>query len=239
VERQTPMGLTVVLDGLARLRQSLEVERSLPEAAEILVTAAVDLVPGCDGGAVTEWADGQATIVFASSPALAALEEAQIELDSGPARLVITTDESRIRTEPGDPRWPEWGERAVRVGVATATAFRLDLPGPATTLTLYCSDAAAMQDAPPAAEGDSPETLGVLVATVGSIALSGVRRQDQLRQAIRTRDVIGQAKGILMHRWKLTADGAFDVLRRASSDTNIPLRLVAERVVAEGDVPKP
>lgn len=238
MERQTPIGLTDVLDGLDRLRQALEVERSLPEAAEILVTAALELVPGCDGGAVTEWAPEQATVVYASTAELGALEEAQIELGAGPGRLVIT-EQTRVRTQPGDQRWPAWGERASRAGVASVAAYRLHLPGPPTSLTLYGSDPAAMDGAGPAiaVEGGSPESLGALIATVGSIGLAGVRRQDQLRQAIRSRDVIGQAKGILMHRWKLTADSAFDVLRRASSDTNIPLRLVAERVVAEGDVP--
>lgn len=240
MERETPIGLAVVLDGLDRLRQALESERSLPEAAELLVTSAMEIVPGCDGGAVTEWGPDHATVLHASTPALAGLEEAQVELGSGPGHLV-TTEEPVVRIEPDDPRCPEWGRRAGQVGVAAAAAFRLSLPGQKTTsLTLYGSDPGAMDggSAPVAMLEGSAEALGQLVATVGSIALSGVRRQDQLRQAIASRDVIGQAKGILMHRWKLTADGSFDVLRRASSDTNIPLRIVAERVVAEGDVPK-
>jgi len=38
-----------------------------------------------------------------------------------------------------------------------------------------------------------------------------------LQQALLTRDVIGQAKGILMERLKLTPEAAFDLLRRSSS----------------------
>ena len=45
----------------------------------------------------------------------------------------------------------------------------------------------------------------------------------QLRQALDTRDVIGQAKGILMERRGITADEAFDVLRTTSQSLNIKL----------------
>jgi AmiR/NasT family two-component response regulator len=52
-------------------------------------------------------------------------------------------------------------------------------------------------------------------------------RQTQFRVALDSRDVIGQAKGILMERRGLPADQAFDVLRRASQDLNVKLRDVA------------
>jgi AmiR/NasT family two-component response regulator len=54
----------------------------------------------------------------------------------------------------------------------------------------------------------------------------------QLTTALETRDVIGQAKGILMVREGLTADEAFDILARASQRMNIKLRDVAAQVVA-------
>ena len=53
----------------------------------------------------------------------------------------------------------------------------------------------------------------------------------------RTRELIGQAQGILMERERLTADQAFDVQRRASQHMNIKLREVAETLVATGESP--
>ena len=53
----------------------------------------------------------------------------------------------------------------------------------------------------------------------------------QLRQALQSRDVIGQAKGILMERRGISADEAFDVLRRASQSLNIKLTTVAQTLV--------
>ena len=52
-----------------------------------------------------------------------------------------------------------------------------------------------------------------------------------LREALRSRDVIGQAKGILMERRGVSADEAFDILRRASQSLNIKLTQVAEKLV--------
>jgi AmiR/NasT family two-component response regulator len=54
----------------------------------------------------------------------------------------------------------------------------------------------------------------------------------QLREALRSRDVIGQAKGILMERRGITAQEAFDILRRTSQDLNVKLAQVAETLAA-------
>jgi AmiR/NasT family two-component response regulator len=57
---------------------------------------------------------------------------------------------------------------------------------------------------------------------------------DQLQQALESRDVIGQAKGLLMTRHAVTADVAFEMLRRASQDTNVKLRELAKKLVVSG-----
>jgi AmiR/NasT family two-component response regulator len=59
----------------------------------------------------------------------------------------------------------------------------------------------------------------------------------QLNQALESRDVIGQAKGILMERNRVTADEAFDMLRRASQQVNRKLRDLAEDIASTGEEP--
>lgn len=63
------------------------------------------------------------------------------------------------------------------------------------------------------------------------------KRAANLNEALRTRELIGQAQGILMERERITADQAFDVLRRASQKVNIKLRTVAETLVETGEAP--
>jgi AmiR/NasT family two-component response regulator len=76
--------------------------------------------------------------------------------------------------------------------------------------------------------------VALLLAAYASLAVAdtaAVSRSEltvtQLRRAIASRDVIGQAKGILMERRGLTADEAFDTLRRTSQELNIKLRDLA------------
>ena len=66
---------------------------------------------------------------------------------------------------------------------------------------------------------------------------SAVERAAHLQTALDSRAVIDQAKGILMERFKLTADQAFQVLTRVSMETNTKVRDVAERFVRTGDLP--
>ncbi|MCU1634682.1 MAG: histidine kinase [Micrococcaceae bacterium] len=56
----------------------------------------------------------------------------------------------------------------------------------------------------------------------------------QLYEALASRDVIGQAKGVLMERHRLDADGAFQLLMLASSRTNLKLHEVARKLVTTG-----
>lgn len=68
-------------------------------------------------------------------------------------------------------------------------------------------------------------------ALVRSIA-NKVIREDQLEKALESRDVIGQAKGILMERERVTGEEAFEMLRSSSQHLNLKLRDVAAMLVA-------
>ena len=80
--------------------------------------------------------------------------------------------------------------------------------------------------------------LAVILAAHASTALAATMASTaaeletaQLRQALTSRDVIGQAKGILMERRGISADEAFDALRRASQSLNVKLTQVAQTLV--------
>jgi hypothetical protein len=90
----------------------------------------------------------------------------------------------------------------------------------------------------PHAFDEESEGVGAAFATHAAVTLAGARQQADLRTAVGSRDLIGQAKGILMERHKLTADQAFSVLARASQQTNrklvdIALELSDTGVLAE------
>ena len=76
----------------------------------------------------------------------------------------------------------------------------------------------------------------MLFATLAAIALAEAQRTDQLHTALDNRDVIGQAKGILMERHRITADVAFGYLSQASQSVNSKLAAVARHLVETGEL---
>ena len=81
---------------------------------------------------------------------------------------------------------------------------------------------------------DGVEPIARLLATVSAVALADSFQRERMERALRNRDVIGQAKGILMIRHGVQADTAFEMLRTHSQRTNNKLVAVAERVVETG-----
>lgn len=75
-----------------------------------------------------------------------------------------------------------------------------------------------------------------MLATHAALAWHMVRRDEQFRSALASRDVIGQAKGMLMERFDLDAVRAFELLKRLSQNMNTPLADVAQQVVGRREV---
>jgi AmiR/NasT family two-component response regulator len=90
----------------------------------------------------------------------------------------------------------------------------------------------------------SPEPFGLdeeraaaLLAVHAAVVLANAQRAEHLSVALRNRDVIGQAKGILMERHRITATAAFDLLAQASQRSNRKLAQVAEDFTSTGVLP--
>ena len=79
------------------------------------------------------------------------------------------------------------------------------------------------------------EHVGRLLAAQAAVAYSGAQRAENLLAAIETRDLIGQAVGLLMERYSITASRSFDTLVRYSRQTNRKLRDVAAELVRDAE----
>ena len=136
----------------------------------------------------------------------------------------------RIEDTHQDDRWPEFCAEAARLKVRSMLCVPLwvDERG-LGALSLYADQAAAFSDL--------HERVTVLLATFAALALAEAQRADQLHDALGNRDVIGQAKGILMERHGVTATAAFGVLSRVSQAENMKLAEIARRFVETGELP--
>jgi GAF domain-containing protein len=129
-----------------------------------------------------------------------------------------------------DPRWPEFSAEAQACGVSSMLCAPLWVNEKTLgTLSLYAPQSAAF--------GEHDQRIIELFATLAALALAEAQRTDHLRAALLNRDVIGQAKGIIMERYNIDADAAFGTLNRISQDQNKKLHQIARQVTEIRELP--
>ncbi|MDD7923265.1 ANTAR domain-containing protein [Actinomycetospora rhizophila] len=196
-----------------------------------LVEGAVHAVPAADAGGVAELTDADARSWAATLPLVKELAHLAVATDEGPlveamearpgAAMVTDLNETSTR------RWPHWARRARTAGVGAVLTVVLpcgarrrtqlfSLYGPRPGIFDASSAAAAQAFAAPLA-----------------VALPAAHRAAALERALASRDVIGQAKGVLMTRQGIDSTSAFDHLVRLSQESNTRLPAVAARLVDE------
>jgi len=203
-------------------------KRSDSEALlETVVGSAIKLLPGISWAGVSI-VRGRSIVSKAPTDDVArALAELQAEVGEGP--ILSALDEGRTITAADlnvETRWPAFTRAAADMGVWCLMSFRLFVRDEALgVLTLYG----------PYPDMFTEETIaiGEIFAQHAAIAMAGVTAVEQMQRAIASRDVIGQAKGILMQRDKLTGLQAFALLTKASQETNVKLVDVARFLVGE------
>lgn len=130
-----------------------------------------------------------------------------------------------------DDRWPVFCAEAQACGVGSLLCAPLWVNERTLgTLTLYAKQ--------PGAFTEADERIIEMFATFAALALTEAQRTGQLRTAILRRDLIGQAKGILMERYKINADAAFSTLSRLSQARNEKLYDLARYVVDTRELPE-
>jgi hypothetical protein len=196
-----------------------------------LTAAAVAHVPGTAyAGMTMRGRDGTLTSHTHSHQEIVDLDRAQSEFGEGPcveafgtppAPEIHVPDLGRYRD-----RWPRYSEIASRAGIRGLLTFPL-APSHATpgALTFYATR--------PDAFDTTARTIARAFATQAAVAAYGAEQVADLRRALASRDLIGQAKGILMERFGIDDRRAFDLLVRSSQDTNMKLAEVARWLTGE------
>jgi GAF domain-containing protein len=165
--------------------------------------------------------------VAPTDPLVANLDDLQSELGDGPCVTALREHHTvHIDDMSTDTRWPQFARQATELGVHSLLSFQLFVRSETLgALNLYSDQAGGFSE-------DSIE-VGTIVAQHAAVAMIGATDENHFHAALASRDVIGQAKGILMHRDKLTGLQAFATLTRASKDTNIKLVDIANWLVDE------
>jgi GAF domain-containing protein len=206
-------------------------EPDLESTLTAVLSTAVELIDTSCAAGLNLWERGVFTpqaVVGAEPPALDALQQ---RTGTGPC-IDASRDQQIVYVADlrDDDRYPEFGELAVSLGIGAMFCVPLWIDDMRLgSLSLYF---AALED-----RRERDLRMAALIGVHAAAAIADAKRTDNLRRAISNRDLIGQAKGILMERHRVTADQAFAVLSTASQRTNRKLVQIAEGLVLTGEVP--
>ncbi len=213
-------------------------EHSLESVLQRVTALAANVLPGEPVISVTIVADKRPTTVAATGDIAQLLDRTQYRHGSGPCLTAATTGRpAEIVDTASAVEWADFAAEAAASGVESVVSFPLPAREKvAGALNVY---ARRFSVADRRIHGLLSRFADYAVVPVSNMYLyeSAVERAEHLATALDSRAVIDQAKGILMERFRLTPDQAFQALTRVSMETNTKVRDIAERFVATGDLP--
>ena len=212
---------------LGNLAVEMQSQHSSESVLRAIVVGAIDVVPGTSCAGISRVAGRTVTSEMPSDAIAAELDQLQTELNEGPALSALHERHTVfIKNMSEETRWPNFVAAATLLGVHCMLSFRLFvINGSLGALNLF--------GAAPEALTEDSVAIGEIFAQHAAVAMAGAAAEEQMQSAVATRDIIGQAKGILMHRDNLTGLQAFATLTRASQETNLRLVNVARWLVNE------
>lgn len=223
---------------LAQTATALFTGGTVEDTLQRTVDLAVETIEGCDFAGIFTRVGNRINTPVHTHPVVIEVDNVQHRLGEGPcldamSRTTTVYAQDLVK----DIRWPRLGRQAKSIGVRCALALALPVDVTSGALNLYA--------AYPEAFGIIDRGRAAVLAILGGIALSTAesrgeeeRRTANLQVALVSREVIGQAQGILMERERITANQAFDILNRASQHLNVKLRDVAQVLVDTGERPE-
>jgi GAF domain-containing protein len=227
-------------DAIAELAHLLVDDVDLGGMLQRVADLAAGTIPDCDSAGITLFEQGRPSTAAATDHRTLVVDEAQYAAGDGPCLTAFRTGTvQRVAATEAIRRFPAFSTAADRAGIRSFLAAPMMVRGEGIgSLNLYSTGDHGF------AKVD--EAVVLLFATQGSVAVANARLYHratavsrQLEEAMVSRAVIEQAKGIVMATMAVDADGAFDVLRRASQHENRKLRDLAAAVAAAAAEGKP
>lgn len=221
-----PVDASHLADTMADVARRIHSPQDLDTTLRTIVESAAASLPGIDAVSITlAHHDGRMETKVATDQLVWDLDRLQYELREGPCVYAIDA-ETVVKVEHADtdPRWPAYMKEATSRGVRSQMGLQLYVNEETIGgLNMYSLSSDTIDP--------ELEHAAELFATHAALALGHARLEGQLREAMESRQLIGQATGILMERYQLDEKRAFDYLIRVSSHSNTKLRVVAREVV--------
>ncbi|MCA1690928.1 MAG: GAF and ANTAR domain-containing protein [Actinobacteria bacterium] len=211
--------LTLDLRGLHDLLLS---EATLDTSLQRVAAMAVATIPACDTCGVTLTENRRTPARAATDDLADRVDDIQYGIGRGPCIDAVKTGQFlRIDDMASETRWPEFTKRAAEEGVSASYSAPLKVGSRILgALNLYSRDGRFAEPDQQVAASFSHQAA---ITLANASAYERTRLLvDQLNEALESRDIIGQAKGIIMVREGIDADAAFNLLRRQTLFVALP-----------------
>lgn len=211
---------------MAELARNAAGPLTVAEVLQHVTAAAVESIPGVDvAGVLLIGSSERFETLAPTNDLMYALDSLQKQYGEGPC-VQAAADELIVRTDDfaTETAWPDYSREVVKLGIRSALSFKLyTSKATAGALNLF-SFQAGVFDA-------ESEAIGSVLAAHAAAAILASRHGEQLQSALTSRDLIGQAKGIIMERFGVDAVRAFELLRELSQSANVKLVSIAQQVI--------
>jgi GAF domain-containing protein len=230
-----------LLDAVAELADALVSDYEIVDFLYLLCSHAMRLLDLAAAGVLLTDPGGELRLVAASTERMRMLELFEMQNREGPCLDAYEVGEQIVVPDLGAmvDRWPRFVPRALEDGLHAVYAVPLRLRAERIGAMNLFRTQIGQQD-------EADVAVAQVLADVASISILQERRltaaetrAEQLQDALDSRIVIEQAKGMLAERHGVTPQRAFEALRRIARDNNLHLREVAKRAVEEGGIPSP
>jgi GAF domain-containing protein len=222
-----------LIDNLNELHGLLS-EETLHSTLQRVAQLARATLDGCDAAGVTLIEDSTVSTAAATDEFTLKIDQDQYDTGEGPCLQALSTQEVVLAEDVAhDSRWPRFSAEASKEGLASVLSMPLRVRDKGVgALNLYSKTSHGFEH--------RSRPLAALFASQASVAISNaqtymanLRVAEQLQEAIKSREVIGEAKGILLAREGVSEEEAFQMLVRVSQSSNVKLRDLAQKVVEE------
>ncbi|MET0704066.1 MAG: GAF and ANTAR domain-containing protein [Mycobacterium sp.] len=211
---------------MAELARSTAGPLGVDEILREVTAAATELIPGAQAaGVLLIGKAGKFESLAGTSGLPHELDELQMKHQEGPC-LEAAVDSLIVRSDDfhHETRWPNYTRDALELGVQSGLSFKLyTADRTAGALNLFGFE--------PNVFDSESEAIGSVLAAQAAAAIIASRRDEQLQSALMSRDLIGQAKGVIMERFNVDDARAFAMLRELSQSGNTKLVDIAQQVL--------
>jgi GAF domain-containing protein len=202
----------------------LQAQDDTKATLQSIVDAAVELVPGTRWAGISLIEGKHVTPSVPTDELVAELDLLQNDLGEGPCLNALREHHTvHIENTLTDARWPRFGRAAHVRGARSVLSFQLFVREENLGALNSYGDATDVFT-------EESELIGAVLAQHAAVAMVGAQESTQFESALASRDVIGQAKGLLMCQEHLTGLAAFNLLTRAFQNLNTKVVTLARRL---------